>query len=77
MAINGICHSQQGLLCFFLGHILFFLCFASVQNSETYPQVRGKNKQVLKNKIISMLYDVKQDKNLIYFFFQQIIKYIP
>jgi hypothetical protein len=48
---------------------LFFLCFASVQNCETYPPVRGKNKQALKNKAVSASgMDVKYDKNLIYFF---------
>jgi hypothetical protein len=27
---------------------LFFHCFASVQNFETYPPARGKNKEALK-----------------------------
>jgi hypothetical protein len=38
------------------GHFLFFLCFASVQNCETYPPARGQNKQVLKTKLSCMLY---------------------
>jgi hypothetical protein len=36
-----------------LGHFLFFLCFASVQNCETYPSARRKNKQAIKNKTAS------------------------
>jgi hypothetical protein len=52
-----------------LGHFLFFLCFASVQNCETYPPARGKNKQPLKNKAVSACcMDEKYHKNLIYFF---------
>jgi hypothetical protein len=51
---------------------LFFLCFASVQNCETYPPAREKNKQVLKNKTASACcVDVKHNKNLIYFIYQQ------
>jgi hypothetical protein len=41
-----------------LGHFLFFLRFASVQNCETYPPVRGKNKQALqKQSCLCMLYE--------------------
>jgi hypothetical protein len=40
-----------------------FLCFASVQNRETYPPARGKNKQALKNKVVfASCMDVKQQK---------------
>jgi hypothetical protein len=49
---------------------LFFLCFASVQNCETYPPARRKNKQALKNKVGSACcMDVKCNNNFIYFFF--------
>jgi hypothetical protein len=41
----------------------FFLCFASVQNCETYPPARRKNKQALKNKVVfACCMDVKQHK---------------
>jgi hypothetical protein len=49
-----------------LGHFLYFLCFASVQNSETYPPARRTNKQALKNKFVSACcMDVKYNKKLI------------
>jgi hypothetical protein len=37
-----------------LGHFLLFLCFARVQNCETYPPARGKNKQALKKTKLSL-----------------------
>jgi hypothetical protein len=50
-----------------LGHFLFFLCFASVQNCETYPPAREKNKQALKNKTVSAYcMEVKQQKLNLY-----------
>jgi hypothetical protein len=57
---------------YYLGHFLFFLRFASVQNCETYPPARGKNKQSLKDKTASACcMKVKHDKNLIYFIYHQ------
>jgi hypothetical protein len=45
------------------GHFLYFLCFASVKNCETYPPAREKNKQVPKNKIASASFmDIKHTK---------------
>jgi hypothetical protein len=44
--------------------------FASVQNCETYPLAVAKNKQALKNKVVSArCMDVKYNKNLNYIFF--------
>jgi hypothetical protein len=52
-----------------LGHFLFFLCFASVQNYETYPPARGENKQALKNNVVSACcMDVKYNKNYLFLF---------
>jgi hypothetical protein len=47
------CHSVLGASTFgqFLGFGFFFLCFASVQNCETYPPARGINKQTLETKL--------------------------
>jgi hypothetical protein len=51
----------------YLGHFLFFLCFASVQICETYPPARGKNKQVIKNKVIfACCVDVKTTKTWLF-----------
>jgi hypothetical protein len=49
---------------------LFFLCFASVQNCETYPPARGKIKQALKNKTVFAGFMDKHDKNFIFFIYQ-------
>jgi hypothetical protein len=49
-------------------HFLFFLCFASVQNCQTYPPARGKNKQALKNSVSACCMDVKYNQKMIYFF---------
>jgi hypothetical protein len=42
----------------------------SVQNCETYPPARGKNKQALKNKVVSArCMGVKYNKNDLFLFF--------
>jgi hypothetical protein len=55
---------------------LVFSLFASVQNCETYPPARGKNKQAFKNKVVfACCVDVKQQKfNLLHLSTKEILK---
>jgi hypothetical protein len=47
----------------FLGIFPTAISFVSVQNCETYPPARGKNKQALKSKVVFACFmGVKQQK---------------
>ena len=50
---------------------LVFVCFASIQNCETYPPAREK-KTKLKKSAFSCYMDEKHNQNLIYMYFTNI-----